>query len=207
MKIIYSGGWNNKMDSSIQASFMYSYNDTIKSAVSNGKKIAMVTLAKEDGYYDYLITPLYEEFVDIIDSKSQNVKWDMYDGIFIPGGKSSVLKPGLLKAHFSLDRLKKDVVLLGDSAGAHVLSSYFYISPTGELRGIQISFEEGFDKNVKLIQIAHKNNPHFCNDILISKVNSFAQEKGLRVLILNENEQRMLENGEFVEVDKTKLFK
>ncbi|MFA5136511.1 MAG: hypothetical protein WC489_03895 [Patescibacteria group bacterium] len=206
MKIIYSGGWNNKLQTSIEDSFMYTYRSTIKQAVENGKKIAMVTLAKPDGYYDPLITHLYKEFVDVIDSKKQNVEWNSYDGIFILGGKSDDLKSGLLKTKFNLNILKKNVVLLGDSAGAHVLSSYFYISPVGEQRGVELEFTEGFCPKAKLIGIVHKNNPVYCNKILVSKVNQFAKKKGLRVLILNENEQKMLENGVFINVDKNKLF-
>lgn len=206
MKIIYSGGWNNKLDESIKASFMYTYNSTIKDAAAKGKKIAMVTLAKEDGHYDHLITPLYQGYVDVIDSKSQNVKWSSYDGIFMPGGKSSLLKSGLQKIGFDLKMLKKDVVLLGDSEGAHVLASYFYISPPGEMRGIEIEFTEGFNPDVKMIGIAHKNNPMYCNEILMSKVNAFAKEKGLQVLILSENEQKMWKDNAFVDVDKNTLF-
>lgn len=206
MKIIYSGGWNNKLDESIKASFMCTYHEVIKVAVASGKKIAMVTLAKEDDYYDYLITPLYAGYVDVIDSRNQNVAWASYDGIFMPGGKSSLLKAGLQKTGFRLNSLKKEVVLLGDSAGAHVLASYFYISPTGPLRGVEIEFAEGFNPEARLIGIAHKNNPVYCNEILISKVNIFAKEHGLRILILNENEQKIFENNEFREVDKDTLF-
>ena len=206
MKIIYSGGWNNRLEESIRASFLYSYHETIKKAISQGKKIALVTLAKEDGYYDHLINPIYAGVVDIIDTQTKKIKWDSYDGIFLLGGKASMLKTGLLNAKFSLSALKPDAVILGDSAGSHVLSSYFYISPVGPLRGVEIEFAEGFDPKVNLIQIAHKNNPLFCNDLLISKVTIFAKEKGLRVLILDENEQKTEVEGKFIDVDKANLF-
>ena len=206
MKIIYSGGWNNKSGESIQLAFMYAYQATIRDAISKGKKIAMVTLAKENGFYDFLINPLYGKSVEVIDTTSQSIKWNTYDGIFLAGGSTSVLKKRLLEKDFSLSNLKKEVVLLGDSAGAYVLGSYFFISPSGEQRGIEVTFAEGFNPPAKLIVVAHKNNPIYCNEVLISKVRAFAQEKGIQVLILNENEQKILENNTFSEVDKNTLF-
>ncbi|HLL60212.1 MAG TPA: hypothetical protein VK338_00700 [Candidatus Nitrosocosmicus sp.] len=206
MKIIYSGGWNNDLDDSIKNSFIFTYSDTIHNAINSGKKICFVTLAKPDGYYNHLILPLYQN-IDIIDSTKTSVDWSSYDGIFIPGGNSMYLKNGLLKINFQLSKLKEDVVILGDSAGSYILSSYFYQSPKGELRGIDIEFHEGFNLEAKVITIAHKNNPVYSPDILVQNVNVFAQEKGLTVLALNENEQKELSNGQFIEVNKETIFK
>lgn len=206
MKLIYSGGWNNKDEASIKASFMYSYHTVIKDAASSGKKIAMVTLAKEDGHYDNLIVPLYSGLVEVINIQTKSVEWDRFDGIFILGGKSSFLKTNLEKVGFDLKKLKDNVVVLGDSAGSYILSSYFYQSPPGERRGVDMVFMEGFNPGAKLITIAHKHNPVYCNESVISKVNAFAQEKGLKVLMLEENEQKTPVDGIFVDVDKHSLF-
>jgi hypothetical protein len=130
MKIIYSGGYNKVLPESVQHAFFHTYHPTIKKAANNGKKIALVTLAKPDGYFDELILPLYSGLVDIIDNtKTGSVSWGIYDGIFILGGTMKLLFEGLQKSHFDLSQLKKDVVILGDSAGAYMLSSYYYDSP------------------------------------------------------------------------------
>lgn len=204
--IIYSGGWNKLSDTSVKASFMYTYHSVIKKAVSAGKKIAMVTLAKPDGYYNFLIDPLYREIVDVIDFTKTTVNWSGYDGIFMPGGNSAPLKEGLLKTGFNLNNLKQNVVVLGDSAGAYVLSSHFYQSPPGDLRGVKIEFLEGLNKQASLITIAHTNNPVYCNETLIKKVEAFAQQNKIKILQLRENEQKTFINGEFTNVDMDSLF-
>lgn len=206
MKIIYSGGWDKTSPESIKASFMYTYREIIAKAVQNGKKIAMVTLAKKDGSYDSLIQPLYSGLVDVIDTKSTHVDWGRYDGIFIPGGSGALLKDGLMKAGFSMEVLKKDAVVLGDSAGAYILSTYFYQTPPGEKRGVDLEILEGFNPGANMITIAHKNNPVYCNALLMKKIKAFAKELGLKLLILNENEQRLLQRGRFVKVDPSTLF-
>lgn len=207
MKIIYSGGWNDQSERSTKESFIFTYHQVIREAVKKGRKIVFVTLAKPDGFYNNLLFPLYDGLIDVIDStKLKNILWNSYDGIFIPGGTGLRLLDGLKSSSFELGKLKKEIVILGDSAGAYVLSSYFYSSPYGELRGKQMEFIEGLNPQARVISIAHKSNPKYTNDILISRVNAFAKEKGLRVLTLEENEQELLQDGEFVTVEKTKLF-
>ncbi len=207
MKIVYGGRCNKNSQESIRNSFIYTYQNVIKEAVGKGKKIAMVTLAQPDGYYNFLTKPLYQGIADVIDSKKQNIKWSEYDGIFIPGGYTVLLLQRLIKTNFQLNQLKKDAAILGDSAGAYILSSYFYLSPHGPKRGIEMEFKKGLNPTVKLITIAHKNNPRHCNDILIRKVNEFAKEKNLKTLALQENEQKLLKDDKFVDVKKELLFK
>ncbi len=207
MKIIYSGGYNNKEESSIRSSFIHTYRPAICRAAAGGRRIGFVTLAKPDGYFDQLIHPLYGNEIEIIDSKNAaSAKWGMYDGLFLFGGDSIPLVEGLRRGGFALDTLKPDAVVLGDSAGSYVLSSYFYKSPRGALRGIEVSFHEGLNPGVRMITVAHKNNPVFCNELLVAKVNAFAAQKVLRVLVLAENEQKTLAGGEYVPVLPETLF-
>lgn len=206
MKIIYSGGWDKTSQESIQNSFMYQYDKIINEAAASGKKIAIVTLAKPDGSYDAMIRLLFGNVVDIIDYKRRAPEWQIYDGIFILGGNAEMLKNGMVKAGFDMELLKPNAVVLGDSAGAYVLSTYFYQSPPGQLRGVDIDFIEGFNPEANLMVVAHKNNPDYCTPVLLKKVRLFTRELGLKLLILAENEQKMLKGGRFVEVDKSKLF-
>lgn len=206
MKIIYSGGWNKKSRTSVESSFVYTYRDTILKAVSDGKRICFVTMAKPDGYFNSMIEPLYGNKVDIINFASKITEWGKYDGIFIPGGETVQLKKGLVDKEFNMGLLKSDCVILGDSAGSYILSSYFFKSPKGERRGIDMEFLEGLNPDSSLITIAHRNNPVSCNDTLISNVKAFAAKKKLQVLILQENEQKMMQGTVFAEVDREKLF-
>ncbi|PIS14920.1 hypothetical protein COT64_00145 [Candidatus Shapirobacteria bacterium CG09_land_8_20_14_0_10_39_12] len=207
MNIIYGGGYNKLSEESIKASFINTYYPYIKRFKENVKKVAFVTLAKSDGYYDKLIFPLYSNLVDVIGfSNLKNVVWTSYDALFLFGGNATSLLNGLKESKFDLDGLKKDAIVLGDSAGSYVLSSYFYDSPLGDLRGLQIEFVEGLNSKAKVITIAHKNNPTYCNDTLIEKVNNFAREKSINVLFLEENEQKLLKDGDFVDFNKEHLF-
>lgn len=171
----------------------------------NGKKVTLVTLAKPDGFYDKLIRSLYGD-IEIINTASPHPDWSSYDGIFIPGGDTIVLKNRLQEFNFSLGVLKDTVMLLGDSAGAKVLAPYFFSSPKGERRGIDIEFIEGLYPRAGCIVIPHANNPLSCNDVLVSKVETFAQSKGISVLKLNENEQKLFQEGTFIDVDLNDLF-
>lgn len=207
MKIIHSGGYNNKDEASIRSSFIHTYRPAIVRAARDGKRVGFVTLAKPDGYFDPLIRPLYGAEVDVIDSKrAPTVKWETYDGLFLFGGDSVPLVEGLRRGGFALDLLKRDAVVLGDSAGSYALSSYFYKSPRGALRGVEVSFHAGLNPGARMITVAHTNNPVFCNDLLVAKVNAFAREKGLHVLALAENEQKTLTGGEYVPVLPETIF-
>lgn len=207
MHIIYSGGYNNQLPESRQASFIYTYREAVLHAVSRGKKAAFITMAKPDGYYDGIIRPLYGDKIDVVGfANAPGAVWDSYDILFLFGGKTAVLLGGLRANGFSLEKLKTDAVVLGDSAGSYALSAFCYNSPPGQLRGIEIEFLPAMNPASKVITVAHRNNPIYCNDILLGKVDRFAREKQLRVLVLRENEQKLLENGEFVDFDREALF-
>jgi len=208
MEIIYSGGYNKHSQKSIENSIIFTYYPYIKHFVKNGKKVAFVTLAKPNGYYNSLLLPKYEGVAEIIDTTNVNeVSWSTYDLLLLLGGNTIQLVKGLKKNSFSINNLKDDAIIVGDSAGAYALSSYFYDSPAGELRGVNVEFYKGLNPDAKVITVAHKNNLVYCNDALLDKVQNFAPDKDIRVLVLKENEQKLLEKGNFVEVDKENLFK
>ena len=189
MKIIYRGGYNPNVEASIKKSFWYDYTSLINKIVNSGEKVAVVTLAKPDGYYDQFIRQ-HAKGVDIINSRKTSINWGDYAAVFLPGGDSSILYTELNNRGFALNKLKNDALVLGDSAGAYVLSSYFYYSPVGENRGKIIEFREGFNKELNIITIAHTNNPIYTNDILIAKVEKFAGSKNLKIIRLAENEEK-----------------
>lgn len=204
MKIIYSGGWNNESQQSIKNSFIFTYADVIQKMSTAGRKIAFVTLAKPDGYYDALLMSVYND-IEIINTQSPHPEWSTYDGLFIPGGDTEILKTRLLDLKFSLTVLKDTALLLGDSAGGKVLTSYFFKSPRGEKRGEEINFIEGLNPEAEFIVVPHTNNPDYCNEILISNVEAFAKKIGIRVLKLAENEQKLYHDRQFLDIDKNQL--
>ncbi len=192
MKLVYRGGYNKLSQESIKKSFWYDYKDLIKDGISAGRKVAIVTLAKPDNYFNKFIAEL-PEGIDTIDTKFLNPKWYEYDLIFIPGGDTLDLFKGLKSRGFNLSELKNGVVVVGDSAGAYVLSSYFYNSPPGEDRGKVLEFYKGLNPDANLITVAHVNNPVYCNNLLLEEVKKFANKKGLRILMLEENQEENLE--------------
>lgn len=203
MKIIYRGGYSSEV---VQNSFWYEYLELVKEAVEKGKKVALVTLAKQDDdYYNNFINGWPKE-VEVINHKTQTTAWESFDVLVFPGGESMSLYNGLKTLNFNLTRIKKRSLVIGDSAGAYVLSSYFYNSPRGEDRGKIIEFVEGFNPSAKVITVGHANNPVYTNNLLLEKVNKFAKEHGLQVQKLLENEAKLLDdNGEFVDLDISRI--
>lgn len=190
MKIVLRGGFSDMTDTR-SSSFWYKYKKRVEGWINEGKSVAVVTLAKPDGYYQEQLD-MWPNDVNEINSKTLKVKWDKFDVIILAGGYPKALLDALKKRKFSLDKLKKSVFILGDSAGAYILSSYFYDTPPGEDRGKTIEFLKGFNLKGKIITVAHANNPKYTNSLLLKKVQKFAKEKGLKVLMLEENEEKVI---------------
>lgn len=188
MKITLRGGYSKN---NTDKSFWYAYSHLIKESLGLGKRVALITLAKSDGQYDEHISNL-PKGLEVIDSKTFDIEWDLFDVIFIAGGDSLNLFNNLKERGFSLEKVKDDAFILGDSAGAYILSSYFYHSPPGENRGKIIDFYKGFNPEANIITVAHKDNPVYTNEILLEKVNSFAKKHNLKIIVLAENEEKVL---------------
>jgi peptidase E len=185
MKIIYSGGYQRNLETSYKNSWWYRYADILNSDVS----VAVVTLAKPDGSYNQHLKQFSK--VEVIDRKSSIVDWSKYKAIFIAGGPTDTLKEEMVKRDFALSKLDPDAIVLGDSAGAYIMCSYFFTDSDGD-PGKQVNFYEGFNPESKNIYIAHSDNPYYTNDLLIQLVKDFATEHGLEVFSLKENEEKTL---------------
>ena len=204
MKLLFRGGLNKLDPDGWKKSYFYEYSEIVKKLIVKGRKICFVTMAKPDHYFDKYIIPQFGETVDTIGNGTKNVDWNKYDLIFLCGGDTIPLKEGLLKKKFSTDILKKYAVVLGDSAGAMLMTPYFYDSPDRK----SINFIKGIYPDTKTIVIVHTNNPNYCNEFLIDKVESFAKEKGLYVLKLKENETKLYDerNKKFLDFNFEELF-
>lgn len=199
-RIIYRGGYDKLDKESIKNSIVFAYSDIVKTFLRKGKKVAFVTLAKPDRYYNEMILPLVGNKADIIEnSTSKNVPWTKYDLIFLLGGDQTELKNGLTRKNFDFNILDDNQIIIGDSAGAFVITSYFYVHK-GKKLGDRIIFEKGFYPDSNVIVLAHCNNERYVNEKLDNKVVAFAKKKNLRVLRLNENEEKLLDkSGNFVD--------
>lgn len=190
MKIIYSGGINKYDPEGYRKSYFYKYSKILREQIKNGKKICFVTLAKPDHYYDEHIIPQFGKDINIIGhSKKRRTDWNKYDLIFICGGDTPLLKKGLISKGFSLEKLKKESIILGDSAGAMVLASYFYDSPDN----LNLTFHKGLFPKANFVVCVHTNNPRYFNKGMLKKIEKFAKTKGLKVLMLKEYEEKLYE--------------
>lgn len=191
MKLFYRGGLNKYDPQGYQKSYFYEYAATIKQMLVEGKRVCFVTLAKPDGYYDAHILPQFGQQVDIIGNRTPAITWSRYDLIFLCGGDTLVLKEGLVRKQFDLSTLQEHVVILGDSAGAMLLSPYFYDTHDGR----NSTFLEGIFPQTKTMVISHANNPRYCTPELVEQVEEFAAEKQLRLLTLAENETKLFDEA------------
>ena len=202
MKLIYRGGFNKHSPKSVGNSVIPTYDKFVEAFIKAGKKAAYVTLAKEDGDYESRFSQLQDRPV-INWSNYQEADWDAFDLLILLGGYSPQLYKGLKESGFSLETLKKDAIVVGDSAGAYVLASCFV--ERHDL-GKKVEFLPGFNFQAKLITLGHVDNPVYVDERLVSQVEGFAQRKGLSFLRLKENEERMLVDGKIIKFDRNEVF-
>ena len=205
MKLLFRGGLNKREPDGYKKSYFYEYSEAIKRLITKGLRVCFVTLAKPDHFYDEHILPQFMKTVDIIENETENIDWSIYSLIFLCGGNTIPLKEGLLRKKFSFKVLKKNAVVLGDSAGAMLMAPYFYETEDR----ITIDFIEGIYPDTETIVIVHVNNPKYCNEGLVKKVEDYAKEEGLNVLKLEENETKLFDeqNREFIDFEFDELFK
>ncbi len=185
MRITYRGGYN-KLDPQQNNKFVLpAHAANVKNLLQDNKKIGIVTYAKDDGYYEPKILKHFGSSVDIISYSFEKPHWEEYDVLYLLGGNTLQLRDALKQNMFSLNGLKPDIHLIGDSAGSMVLSTYFYSKDNGN-----ITFYEGLHPNSDLITIVHADNNYYAPDYLFPEVESFAKENNLTVLTLNENEEK-----------------
>ncbi len=185
MQVTYKGGYNKLDPQHVNEFILASHAANVRTYISLGKKIAVVTYAKDDGYYDKRIRSFFGETVDIINHTSSDPQWSTYDTLYLLGGDQLRLHKALQDHSFSLSNLKSDVQLVGDSAGAMVLSAFYYdMNDAGE-----IQFHEGLYPESKRIVIVHADNPNYAPESLHKRVKEFALKHNLELLTLNENQE------------------
>jgi hypothetical protein len=185
MHITYRGGYDKLDPQHSQDFILASHASGVQEAINAGKRVGVVTYAKDDGYYDKNIRLFFGEKVAIISHSSLAPQWGSYDVLYLLGGDQVRLHKALLDHSFLLLQLKPDVQLVGDSAGAMVLAAYYYdLDDAGE-----IHFHEGLSPDSNHIVIVHADNPNYAPEHLFTQVKEFATEHKIEVLMLKENQE------------------
>lgn len=185
MKISYRGVYNKTDLKSIQKSILSSHAQSAHEYLKDGKRLAVVTYAKDDGSYTEMIAHHLGPDVDIIEHTTQSPSWETYDVIYLLGGDHVRLKNALVANSFTISGLKNNVHLIGDSAGAMVLSAYFYVREDDG----RITYYEGLYPESTCICIVHANNAHYSPEKLKENVREFAKDRKLRIIMLEENQE------------------
>lgn len=212
MKVVYSGGFDKYVRESVQKGIFYRYADAINRQLDRGKVVASINFAKPDSYYDSRLDEIYGGRVLSIDKRNEaTIDWSTYDIIFIPGGNQRWLKETLIESNFSVDKLKKSVVVISDSAGAYLMSAYFvrYDVELDDIDDLDLKelVDTGFYTSSHVITLAHVNNKRYVSDKVLEVTKSIADKLGARFVALEENEEKTLdENLNIVTVDVDELF-
>lgn len=179
MKVIYIGGYTDKNNS-----HFINYKSFVQEFINDSKQVIFVALGQEPGYFASRIKDLYPNTPYILDSNyRKEMDWSSYDLIYMIGGNTQQLKQGLLNFGFDLEKIKKDVVLLGDSAGANVLSKY-YIGTSS----IGYTMELGLNPQSNILVLCHCDNPEKTPQNKIEIAKKYAEATNARLVLLNENE-------------------
>lgn len=198
MKIIYRGGYNKLNESSIKSSMFYEYSEAINIYSERGKKVAVVTFAKPNNFWDQILIDTLGHLPEIIDTSTpNNTSWDKYDLILIPGGHDLKLKSHLLDYGFAIRKLKGNAVVIGDSAGATVMGKYF----CWKREDGSCSIEEGLNPDSNLFVVPHINNPNYVNKEMLEIAKKFCAEKNLNLLTLKENQAKLFDNNTISDFD------
>jgi peptidase E len=132
----------------------------------------------------------------IINHQSENnIDWASFDLIVIPGGETEVLKESLLKYNFSLDKCKQDALIIGDSAGAYILSKYYLGKRTVGDNINEYYLLEGLNPNSNILTVGHIDNPKHATEDKLIKARDFATKLNLDLLLLKENKDATYIDG------------
>jgi hypothetical protein len=205
MRIIYRGGYDKLDEESVKESVIYGYQQLVKKAVGQGKKVAFVTLAKPDGYYDERLRKAHGREIEIIGWKKRHrVNWWQYDLIFLLGGDTRELHKGLVESGFSLNVLKTNVLLVGDSAGAYLLAAGYFDVTTGPAGEEKTNYHPGLYPQSQITVVAHVNR---IDPQRLKKIRESTNKKRVKLLELEENQEKLLDkDGKLIDVDKKILL-
>lgn len=185
MKFIFDGGFNKLDIESVKNNVFSRYNGFLVDQLGDGKKVLVVTNAKPVDYYKISTDPLLVTGAHVVNrDTSEEVNWNQYDYILIPGG-ATTLYDELIRLGFSIDNLKSDVVFIGSSIGTMIMANYFYHY---DRENKKVSFHEGFIPTNKEIYVTHSDNIFYTDELLETTVQKFAEENSLKVVHIKENE-------------------
>jgi len=184
MKIIYIGGYTNKDNSHFQT-----YKELVQKHLDNNKKVIVIALAQDAGYFAPRIKELYKGEVLILeDTHTEKVDWNSFDLIYILGGNSKKLKEGLLKYEFDLNKLSRESTIICDSAGANMLAGYYIGKDTNGY-----TIEKGLNTASNTLILCHCDNQDKTPLEKIGYAKEMATKNNYELLLLNENQSFTIE--------------
>lgn len=204
MKIIYKGGHNKYKTDHLLNDIFFKYSSHIKFEAMQNKKVAVIAYAKAQNFYTLIVNATFSnENIFLFDNpKKDEIKWHDFDYFIIPGGDTVRLKKYMDEKGFSIDKLKKDVTLIGNSAGAMVLGHSYYVdladidmelSDKKYTVGEKVTFEPGYIESSNLIIGSHIDNPVYFSESLDNQISEYAKKNKLNYIRLKENEEYTLE--------------
>ena len=184
MKFILDGGWYKHDENSLKNKILVRYRDFLLGKLEKKEKVLIVTNAKPAGYYQEKIQLFVDSGAIVISRDTLGkIDWSQFDCILVLGGNQVILFDELVRLGFGIDKLKKSIVYIGESAGTMILSGYFY-----DHDHTNDKLRKGFLPENKEIYLVHANNPIYTDAGLVANVRKFAEENGLLVVPINENE-------------------
>lgn len=189
-EIVLRGGYNKHSEKSRRASVLYAHADKINDCLQKGGNVVVVTCAKPDGYFGEMILDAVHRDLKTIGRRTRNAEWGKYDLVFLMGGSNYPLLRHLRRLGFDTDMLKEDCLLIGDSAGAMVLSAWVIVDETQK----GLKFERGLNDEWEFIVVPHTDNPAYVTPDRLKEIREFARGKGCGVVEIKENEEVCLED-------------
>lgn len=187
VKLILTGGYNPNNYTSIRDGVLFTRGNELCRALELGEKILVITAAKPVGIRNSLIRPLVSRGAKEVDREYiEKVNWEEYDWVIALGGNTTSLFSKLKQLKFNNDVLKESVTYIGESAGAMLQASHYYVY---NMETKEINFREGLLPGSNRIFVVHSNDPKYVDDFLRERVEKFALEKNIQVIELAENEE------------------
>ncbi len=87
------------------------------------------------------------------------------------------------------------MIIIGDSAGAYVLSKYYFSNNVKDDVSKEYFLVDGLNPKSNLFTVAHVDNEYHTPIQKMDKAKRVSKEIGVELLLLKENESVLYENG------------
>lgn len=196
MKLIRSGGTNSSLTKDQPEYYTHGYGNsvmvqikpTLDALIEEGGEIAICVAAKPDKHhYDQRLLDAgfrLEELVIL--GREDGAAWSQYSAVIMLGGETRALYSWLIRTQFSIESLTQCSILVGDSAGAYVLSGKFLMDYTPDGKSFEI--HDGFIPSLNQLIASHANNTYYHQADAREAFSKWCKDNGCEFIPLEENE-------------------